>query len=83
MRHFVKILTFFVLLCILHACNSDQAPTVVDEQDTIPSMITQIQKCSRLYTTEYHIRKIVTHDDVLRLKGSVLKQDFDFALPLV
>jgi hypothetical protein len=42
----------------------------------------QIQKTSRLYTTEYHINKIVTHDDVVRLKGNFLSKDFDVALPL-
>jgi hypothetical protein len=42
----------------------------------------QIQKTSRLYTTEYHIHKIVTHDDVVRLKGNFLSKDFDVALPL-
>ena len=41
----------------------------------------QVQKCSRLYTTEYRIHKIVTHDDVLRLRGNILKQDVDIPLP--
>ena len=42
----------------------------------------QIQKCSRLYTTEYHIHKIVTHDDVVRLRGKLMQQDFNIPLPL-
>ena len=42
----------------------------------------QVQKCSKLYTTEYHIHKIVTHHDVLRLKGSLLTKDIDIPLPL-
>ncbi len=50
--------------------------------DTIPMLVTQIQKCSRLYTTEYHIHKIVTHKDVLRLKGNLLSKDIDIPLPL-
>lgn len=45
-------------------------------------LIMQIQKCSRLYTAEYRIHKIVTHEDVLRLKGNILKQDFNIRLPL-
>jgi hypothetical protein len=44
--------------------------------------VQQVRKCSRLYTTEYRIHKIVTHDDVLRLKGQLLRQDFDIPLPL-
>jgi len=50
--------------------------------DTVPMMVMQIQKCSRLYTAEYHIHKIVTHDDVLKVKGSLFKQDINVRLPL-
>ena len=50
--------------------------------DTIPLLVMQIQKCARLYTTEYHIHKIVTHDDVLKLKGNLLSKDIDVARPL-
>ena len=50
--------------------------------DTIPNLVIQVQKCSKLYTTEYHIHKIVTHHDVLRLKGSLLTKDIDIPLPL-
>ena len=42
--------------------------------DSLPMLITQIRKCSKLYTAEYRVHKIVTHDDVLRLKGSVLQR---------
>ena len=50
--------------------------------DTLPMLITQIRKCSKLYTAEYRVHKIVTHDDVLRLKGSVLQRQFNIKLPL-
>lgn len=50
--------------------------------DTVPMLVMQIQKCSRLYTAEYDIHKIVTHDDVKRLKGTVAGHDFDIRLPL-
>jgi len=50
--------------------------------DSLPELVMQIKKCSRLYTSEYHIHKIVTHDDALSLKGSVLKQDFDIDIPI-
>ena len=78
-----QILLFLAALFVI-ACSSDAptTPPVVDDRDTIPSLVTQVQKCSRLYTTEYHIHKIVTHDDVIRLKGKLLRQDFDIPLPL-
>jgi hypothetical protein len=50
--------------------------------DTIPQLVMQIQQCSRLYTTEVKVHKIVTHDDVVRLKGKVMNQPFNIPLPL-
>ena len=50
--------------------------------DTIPTLIMQAQRCSRLYTTEYHIHKVITHDDRLALKGKLLGHDYNMALPL-
>ena len=50
--------------------------------DTVPMLVMQIQKCSRLYTAEYNIHKIVTHDDVMQLRGSLFKQDINISLPL-
>lgn len=78
----------FALLAVaaLLGCSQDNAPQGADARyqsiDTLPLLVTQIQKCSRLYTTEYHIHKIVTHDDVLQLKGSVLKQDISIRMPM-
>ena len=82
MKLSIKIV-FVTLLLISCSRGGD---TVQEEQpvatDTIPLLVMQIQKCARLYTTEYHIHKIVTHDDVLKLKGNLLSKDIDVALPL-
>ena len=82
MRLSIKIV--FVTL-LLMSC-SRGGDTVQEEQpmatDTIPLLVMQIQKCVRLYTTEYHIHKIVTHDDILKLKGNLLSKNIDVALPL-
>ena len=40
----------------------------VERIDTLATLVMQIQKCSRLYTTEYQVHKIVTHDDDIKLK---------------
>lgn len=45
-------------------------------------MVMQIKKCAKLYTAEYQVHKIVTHDDQVKLKGSFLQQKFDFSVPL-
>lgn len=79
-------LQIIVLVTLLLTSCSSEGDTPQEQQpaaiDTIPMLVIQIQKCARLYTTEYHIHKIVTHDDVLKLKGNLLKQDIDITLPL-
>ena len=50
--------------------------------DSLPMLIMQVQKCSKLYTAEYRVHKIVTHDDALRLKGSLLQKEFNIKMPL-
>ena len=45
-------------------------------------LVMQVQKCSRLYTAEYKMHKIITHDDEIRMKGKFLNQDYDVALPM-
>jgi hypothetical protein len=65
-----------------HNSGKESEQVTYQSIDTVPMLIMQIQKCSRLYTAEYHIHKIVTHDDVVKLRGSLLKQDFNIKLPL-
>ena len=67
------------------SCGRKSAVTQADEKhsiDTIPTLIMQAQRQSRLYTTEYHIHKVITHDDRLALKGRLLGHDYNMALPL-
>jgi len=69
------------------ACSEEEerqqeAATTYQSIDTVPMLIMQVQKCARLYTTEYKVHKIVTHDDVVRLQGSLLKQNVDIKLPV-
>ena len=52
------------MILVFSACSQKQ-PTEEKANviDTIPVMVMQIQKCSRLYTAEAHVHKIITHDD--------------------
>jgi len=59
-----------------------QEAAIAQGIDTVPMLIMQVQKCSKLYTAEYRVHKIVTHDDALRLKGSLLKKQFDIKVPM-
>ena len=62
--------------------DAKQETAIAQGIDTVPMLIMQVQKCSKLYTAEYRVHKIVTHDDALRLKGSLLKKEFDIKLPM-
>lgn len=71
-----------LLLLLLTGCGGNKkAERKAEPLDTIPMMVMQIQKCSKLYTAEYHLHKIVTHDDQMRLKGTFLAREFDITLP--
>ena len=50
--------------------------------NNIPMLIRDIRKCSKLYTAEYNIRKIVTYSDEPRLKGKVLGHEVDMKMPV-
>ena len=78
------LLTLMLTALLTAGCRSEETDIPVEDivTDTIPHLVVQIKKCARLYTTEYHIHKIVTHNDVLKLKGNVLRKDIDITLPL-
>ena len=64
------------------AADSDARNLSPGRNDTIPMLILQVQKCSKLYTAEYRVHKIVTHDDALRLKGQLMNKQFNLKVPL-
>jgi len=79
----IVILIMTMTTLLMTGCKSENGDTAQDiVTDTMPSLVIQIQKCARLYTTEYHIHKIVTHNDILKLKGNILRKDIDIKLPL-
>ena len=81
---YVSILMLSVVMMLM-ACGQkteSEKPSESAVIDTIPQMVMQIQQCSRLYTTEVKVHKIVTHDDVVRLKGNLMSKQFNIPLPL-
>ena len=74
-------LTFGCVRCSSQQSTSVQAG-IAQGIDTVPMLILQVQKCSKLYTAEYRVHKIVTHDDALRLKGQLMSKQFNLKVPL-
>ncbi len=73
------------MLLALLPSSCGRGPAAPDDRepvDDLPMMVMRIRQCSRLYTAEYRVHKIVTHDDQLKLKGTFLQRDFDIALPM-
>lgn len=48
-----------------------------DDQAEAKLLISRISRQSRLYTAEYRVHKIVTHEDLLNLKGQIFGIDFE------
>lgn len=83
MKLYVCLIAVMFALCACSGRKASKADNLMPVAiDTVPMLVMQIQKCSRLYTAEYDIHKIVTHDDEKRLKGKLLNQDFDIRLPI-
>ena len=83
MRYFLPLVT--LLLLLFSGCRSEKASPADASYasiDTLPMLIMQVKDCSRLYTTEYQVHKIVTHEDVVRLQGKLLNRNIDMRLPL-
>lgn len=81
-RLYFNFLIVFAALAVA-GCSRKKTPRQQPESvDTIPMLVMQVQKCSRLYTAEYKMHKIITHDDEIRMKGKFLNQDYDVALPM-
>ena len=82
-----RLITYMIALALalplLIACHStDQEETVETAVDTTAVLVTQIQQCSRLYTAEYQVRKIITHEDERKIEGSIMKSSFKIPLPM-
>lgn len=53
------------------------------QQDPLQQFVLKASECSRIYTTECHVRKIITFSDDMRLKGKLpLTGEFNLKLPL-
>lgn len=77
------ILCFLFLLALLAGCGNKQPKMekTAASQDTVPVLVMQIRKCARLYSAEYKVHKIVTHNDEMKLRGSILGRKLNMGVP--
>jgi len=81
------IVLLLMVIGLVFSCHSKKQPPNIQAGlaqgvDTVPMLIMQVQKCSKLYTAEYRVHKIITHDDALRLKGQLMSKSFNVKVPL-
>lgn len=74
MRHILLII--LALAASLCSCNHDKTESKADAVDSV-NLVMRISQVSKLYTAEYQIHKIVTHDDILKMKGNILGIKYD------
>ena len=77
-----RILPLLAML-ILMACSGHKKGEADSQakKDSI-NLVLRISRQNRLYTAEYQVHKIVTHDDLLHLKGSILGFEYDQKISL-
>lgn len=71
-----------VTVALFSACRKTPVQPAKTAEDSLSTAILKVQDCARLYTSEIKVHKIVTFDDVSRLKGSFFSRQFDIKLPL-
>lgn len=83
-KHLIYIIEAIILMILLagtffyNSCERDDAIDDTPEAvkvDTLGMMITSIQQCSRLYTAEYKLHKIIVHEDETRLQGKIMGKE--------
>lgn len=84
-KYGVGTVVMMAIAILLMGCHKKQAESASSDTvfiDTTSLAVMQIQKCSRLYTTEMHVHKVITHDDQLAMKGRIVGHDYNIQLPL-
>ncbi len=78
-----KIIYLLLVLPILLSCDGGQSTPQRGEAyaDSVRLLVNRVQKCSKLHTSEYHIRKIITHKDKLTAEGNIFGRQISINIP--
>lgn len=79
-------LVFFTLLLIVvyvSRCSNSPEEKLDENTDLLPkpTLIMQLQRCSRLNTAEIKLHKIITHDDEMKLSGNLMGKEISVNIP--
>jgi hypothetical protein len=85
-RKIVVFLGIFALVLVgffTNRCISSSAEKVEEKKDSVagPTLIMQLQRCSRLSTAEVKLHKIITHDDEMKLSGKLMGKELSVNIP--
>jgi len=80
--HIPYIMAVALALCTITGCNRNPLAAKSEQPDTLKILVAQARKCSRLYTAEYKVHKIITHTDNVKLEGNLFQRAFSLKLPL-
>lgn len=72
----------FLALLLCGSCGHGKTSSSEEAVDTLPQLVTQIRKCSKLYTAAFHVRKIVVHTDRKQVKAEVMHMPLSVDVPL-
>lgn len=81
LRYISSISILSCLAVLFVSCNKQSTAPTVKHEDTTQMVLTTIHECSKLYTVEYDIHKVVLHEDTLKVNGKFLQHDFSIDVP--
>ncbi len=75
----IATLTILLLVTLMTSCGNEDKENVATQEQ--PTLTQRISSCSKLYTTQYNVHKILTYEDANALKGSVFNEEFSIPIP--
>ena len=82
---FLGIIALLLVVFLAGRCASfSSAPKADEKVDSVsgPTLLMQLQRCSRLNTAEVKLHKIITHDDELKLSGNLMGKELSLNIPV-
>ncbi len=76
-----KVLFILICLCGLAGCRKAEEQAAAPVESAEQRLIREVSGADRLYTTEYVVKKMVTYDDIIKVKGSAFSRKFSITLP--